>query len=74
MGAWETMMRDLGRERLPPLAQWLMEAKPGQWVLVLCESPKEKGNVQSRVNRISITRGIRCAATRMAQGVLVERL
>lgn len=74
MGAWETMVRDLGRDRMPPLAQWLMAARPGQWVVVICETPKEKGNVQSRVNRIAITRGIRCVAKRLEAGVLVERL
>ena len=78
MDAWQTMLRDLGRalsrREDMTLVQWLTTASPGQSLLVACETPRQKGNVQSRVNRIAITRRISCAATRLEDGVLVERL
>ena len=74
MSAWNTMIQDLTRGSRLSLAKWLEQASPGQTVLVLCGTAREKSNVQSRVNVISIRRRISVAATRLESGVLVERL
>lgn len=68
------MIQDLTRGKILPLANWLQQASPGQTLLVLCGTPKEKSNVQSRVNVIAARCRISAAATRLTTGVLVERL
>lgn len=63
---------DWGSRELP-LREWLTAAKPGERLVVLCDTPAEKGNVQSRVNRIVKTSTIKASACRTADGVVVER-
>ncbi len=76
MTVWQFMVDDLQRQahRPPSLADWLMQASPGDTLMVPCDSPTAKSNLQSRVNRIARTRAIGAAAIRVSDGVLVERL
>jgi hypothetical protein len=77
LNAWQCVIDSLQRQahRPPSLADWLMQASPGDKLLVRCDTPTQKSNVQSRVNRIARTRAIIGAtAIRVCGGVLVERL
>lgn len=76
MDTWISVVKELERCRLPlpTLVDWLMQARPGHWIVVVCSTPTHKSNVQSRVNRIALTRRIKATATRTPDGVLVKRL
>lgn len=73
---WEAMLADLWAwaPSPPPIAEWLMAARKGEVLLVVCDTPRERSNVQSRVNRIRSTHNVQASATRCVQGVLVEKL
>lgn len=76
MDPWSATLASLwewGNRQLP-LREWLMAAEPGERLVVLCDTPTEKSNVQSRVNRIAKVCEIRASALRVAQGVVVEKL
>lgn len=76
MTVWQCMVDDLQRQafRPPSLAEWLVQASPGETLMVSCDTPAQKSNVQSRVNRIARTRAISATAIRVCGGVRVERL
>ena len=73
---WRQVLSDLHRwaDSTLALADWLQACSPGQSLLVACDTPRQMGNIQSRVNRICQTRNLRASATRVAGGVLVCKL
>jgi len=58
----------------PSLREWLLGSKPGDELVVLCDSLAEKGNIQSMVNALCRRKGITAKATRTKDGVRVVRL
>lgn len=75
MEPWASMLASLWEwgSRQLPLREWLMAAQPGERLVIFCDTSAEKGNVQSRVNRIVKTSEIKATALRFDRGVVVEK-
>jgi hypothetical protein len=61
---WHLMCAHLdGKPPRPPsLAEWLMQASPGDTLILPCDTPTQKSNVQSRLSPIARTRALTAAS------------